>query len=228
MDSWVRPLLFVMLLALAGAARADASWLEQARAFATNSAGSGAALRVDVQLGTLDARLRLAPCEQIEPFLPPGTRLWGRSRIGLRCLRGPTRWNVYLPLTVKVFGPALVATRALSAGSVIGPNDLAQAEVDLAEDPSNALRQAELVVGRTLARPLDAGRSLRQAHLQPRQWFAAGETVQVLAQGSGFAVSGEAMAITAGIEGQPARVRTERGRVISGTPVGERRLEVNL
>lgn len=228
MDSWVRPLLFVLLLALAGAARAEAPWLAQARDFAANSAGSGAALRVDVQLGTLDARLRLAPCEQIEPYLPPGTRLWGRSRIGLRCLRGPTRWNVYLPVTVRVFGPALVATRALPAGSVVAAGDLAQAEVDLAEDPSNALRSADLAVGRTLARALAAGHSLRQAHLQPRQWFAAGETVQVLAQGSGFAVAGEAMAITAGIEGQPARVRTERGRVISGTPVGERRLEVNL
>jgi len=228
MDKWARTLLFVLLIGLAGAARADASWLEPARAFATSAAGSGTELRVDVQLGALDARLRLAPCEQIEPYLPPGTRLWGRSRIGLRCLRGPTRWNVYLPVTVRVFGPALVATRTLPAGSVIAAGDLAQAEVDLAEDSSNALRRGELALGRTLARALDAGHSLRQSHLLPRQWFAAGDTVQVVAQGSGFAVSGEAQAITAGVEGQPARVRTERGRVISGTPVGDRRVEVNL
>jgi flagella basal body P-ring formation protein FlgA len=231
MDSWARPLLFLFLLAFAGAGRADApdhSVLQQARAFVQQSAAGGQALRVDVQVGTLDSRLRLAPCEQIEPYLPPRTRLWGRSRIGLRCLRGPSRWNVYLPVTVRVFGPALVATRALPVGSVIAPGDLAQAEVDLAEDASNALRDAEIAVGRTLARAIDAGRSLRQAHLQPRQWFAAGETVQVVAQGDGFAVSGEAQALTPGIEGRPARVRTDRGRVLSGYPAGQRRLDVNL
>lgn len=228
MDQWARTFLFVLLLAAASLARAESTWLDDARALVLRGTGAAPSLRVDVQFGSLDARLRLAPCEKIEPYLPTGSRLWGRSRIGLRCLKGPTRWNVYLPVTVKVFGPALVARRALGAGTVLEAGDLAVAEVDLAEDSAAALRQAELAVGRTLARPLDVGASLRQSHLQPRQWFAVGETVQVLAQGSGFAVSGEAQAITPGVEGQPARVRTESGRVLSGTPVGERRLEVNL
>lgn len=228
METWARALLLTLLIAAAGAVRADAPWLDEARALVLRGAGEQAALRVDVQFGTLDARLRLAPCEQIEPYLPPGAKLWGRSRIGLRCLRGPTRWNVYMPVTVKVFGPALVAARALPAGSVLAPGDLAQAEVDLAEDASAALRLADAAVGRTLARALAPGASLRQSHLRSRQWFAAGETVRVVAQGHGFAVSGEAQAITPGIEGQPARVRTDRGRVLSGTPVGERRMEVNL
>ena len=39
---------------------------------------------------------------QVEPYLPNNMRLWGKSRIGLRCTGGPTRWNVYLPITVKV------------------------------------------------------------------------------------------------------------------------------
>lgn len=228
METWARALLFMLLLAAANAARADAPWLDEARRLVLRGAGEQPALRLDVQFGTLDARLRLAPCEQIEPYLPAGAKLWGRSRIGLRCLRGPTRWNVYLPVTVKVFGPALVATRALPVGSVLAAGDLAQGEVDLAEDTSVALRQADAALGRTLARALEPGASLRQSHLRSRQWFAAGETVQVVAQGNGFAVSGEAQAITPGIEGQPARVRTERGRVISGIPVGERRVEVNL
>ena len=34
-------------------------------------------------MGSLDPRLKLAPCNQVEPHLPAGTRLWGRSRIGL-------------------------------------------------------------------------------------------------------------------------------------------------
>ena len=70
--------------------------------------------------------------------------------------------------------------------------------------------------------------SLRQAHLKLRQWFAAGETVQVTARGSGFSVVGEAQAISAGLEGQPARARTDSGRVLVGVAVGERKMELAL
>jgi flagellar basal body P-ring formation protein FlgA len=200
---------------------------QQAKQFANSSLRAGQGRRVEIEVGTLDPRLRLAPCDQIEPYLPANARLWGRSRIGIRCLAGPTRWNVFLPVTVKVFAPALVATRALPAGTTLAEGDLAQAEVDLAEETSNALFQPALAIGRTIDRPLPAGRSLRQSHLKPRQWFAAGEVVQVVAQGPGFRVAGEGQALTPGTEGLPVRIRTESGRILTAQAVGERRVEVN-
>jgi flagellar basal body P-ring formation protein FlgA len=184
--------------------------------------------RFEVSVGQLDARLRLAPCTQVQPYLPEGMRLWGKSRIGLRCVQGAVKWNVYLPITVKAFGTALVATSGAAAGSVLTAADLTPAEVDLAEDSSAPLTRTEQAVERTLARALKPGQSLRQSHLKLRQWFAAGETVTVLAQGDGFSVAGEAQALNPGIEGQPVRVRTESGRVLTGQPVGERRVELAL
>jgi flagella basal body P-ring formation protein FlgA len=50
----------------------------------------------------------------------------------------------------------------------------------------------------------------------------------VIATGAGFALESEAQALSNGIEGQPARVRTESGRVLTGLPSGERRVEVAL
>jgi len=191
-------------------------------------AGAPVAPRFEVSVGQLDARLRLAPCQHVEPYLPDGTRLWGKARIGLRCTQGTSRWNVYLPVTVKAFGPALVANGNLPAGSVLASGDLMQAEVDLAEESSVPVLSAEVAVGRVLARPLKAGQSVRQSHIKPRQWFAAGDAVTVVAQGAGFSVSGEGQALTNGIEGQPARVRTDSGRVLTGQPVGERRVEMSL
>lgn len=198
---------------------------------ATQAATKDAALgvsRVDISVGALDKRLRLAPCQRIEPYLPPNAKLWGKTRIGLRCTQGATAWNVYLPITVKVYGLALVSQQPLPAGSVIAAADLVKAEVDLAEDSSEAVHQASQAVGRTLAKPMVAGQSLRMAHLKLRQWFAAGETVQVLAQGTGFKIASEGQALTPGIEGQPARVRTEGGRVLTGVAVGERKMELAL
>lgn len=184
------------------------------------------ASRVEVSVGQLDARLKLAPCEKIEPYLPANTRLWGRTRIGLRCVRGESRWNVYLPIVVKVYGSALVAATSLPTGTVLTAADLREAEVDWAEEPGKVYTQPDSVIGRTLARPLPAGHGLRASHLKARQWFAPGDPVRITTAGAGFAVSAAGEALTAGIEGQLARVRTEGGRVVVGLPVGERQLEV--
>ena len=75
---------------------------------------------------------------------------------------------------------------------------------------------------------MSPGQSLRQNDLKARVWFAAGDTVQIRAVGSGFAVGGEGQALGPGLEGQAARVRTESGRIVVGLPVSERQLEVSL
>ncbi|MEO8526637.1 MAG: flagellar basal body P-ring formation chaperone FlgA [Caldimonas sp.] len=207
----------------------DPALLESVRALALgNKAGEPGAPRIEVAIGQLDPRLHLAPCQSIEPYIPSGMRLWGKARIGLRCKVGPTPWNVFLPITVKVWGRALVVPGGAVAGSTLTSADVAEAEVDLAEEFTPALVDARLAVGRILAQNLKPGQTLRQGHLKIRQWFAAGETVKVIALGEGFSLESEAQALSNGVEGQPARVRTESGRVLTGVPSGERRIEVSL
>ena len=208
----------------------DAGLEQQIRQLALdgNHAGSAGAPRLEVSVGQLDPRLRLAPCARVEPYLPEGMRLWGKARIGLRCTQGTTRWNVYLPITVKAFGPGLVVSNQVAGGSVLSEADLTPGEVDLAETGSVAVTDMRLAIGRAASQTLKPGLSLRQSHLRPRQWFAAGETVTVLALGPGFSVSGEGQALNNGVEGQPVRVRTESGRVLTGLAVGERRVELAL
>jgi flagella basal body P-ring formation protein FlgA len=209
--------------------RVDLSpFTEQARALALQGTASLQGLRVEVETGRLDPRLKLAPCSRIEPYLPPGFRAWGATRVGLRCLEGATRWNVYLPVTIRVFGPALVAATVLPAGTPLTESDLRVEEVDLAAQVQPAVVDVMAAVGRPLTVALKPGESLRQHHLRPRQWFAAGETVKLIARGPGFAVEGEGLAMAPGLEGQTVRIRTESGRIVSGLPAGERRVELPL
>jgi flagellar basal body P-ring formation protein FlgA len=184
--------------------------------------------RVQVQVGELDPRLKLAPCEQVQPYLPPNARLWGRARIGLRCLRGPVRWNVYLPVTVSVYARGLIMAGPVAAGSAIGPADLREAEVDLAAGSGTAVIDPDDALGRSLVRPLAAGAALRSTDLKVRQWFAAGDNVKIVAAGSGYAVSGEGQALSAGLDGQSVRIRTESGRIVTGVAVSERRVALSL
>lgn len=204
---------------------------QQVRALAQQAGrrlGGTDGVRVDVEVGELDPRLRLAPCDQVQPYLPQGSRAWGRTRVGLRCVRGPVRWNVFLPVTVRVMAPGLVAVAALPAGTVLSAADLRVAEVDLAAGPSPAVTRGEAAVGRTLARGVDAGAPLQQADLRARQFFQAGDTVQVVAVGNGYQVSSEARALGPGLEGQSVKLRTDSGRIVTGVAAGDRRVEILL
>lgn len=201
---------------------ADVLSLAQAQA----SLPAGA--RLEIETGQLDPRLRLAPCNHIQAYLPAGVKPWGRTRVGLRCTDGPVAWNVYLPVTVRVWGQAVITATSLPADSVISAADLRLSEVDLAEQASPAYTSAAELIGRRVARALPPGATLRADSLRARQWFAAGDTVSVITQGTGFAVSAEARAMSPGLEGQPTRLRTESGRILSAWPVGERRAEIRM
>jgi flagellar basal body P-ring formation protein FlgA len=178
--------------------------------------------------GTPDLRLKLAPCPDVQAQPLPGAPAWGRTRVLLRCATGPVAWRVALPVTVQVWAPAWVATRALPSGTTLDNDALAPGVVDWAAAATPALAPGSPLAGRTLARPLAAGEPLREADLRARQWFVAGDTVQVTARGSGFDVKAEAQALTAGVEGRPVRLKSSSGRVFMARPVGERRAEVVL
>lgn len=229
---WIGCLIATALaVGLAHGQEAAADFNAQARALVeqqVTNLNNAAVTRVEIETGALDPRLKLAPCEHVETYLPAGFKAWGKSRVGLRCTQGAVRWNVYLPVTVKVFGPALVAVRPLEAGAEIAEADLRSAEVDLAAVASPAVTELDALAGRLLMRAIAPGQPLRHADLRARQWFAAGETVKLIALGRGFEVHGEGQALAAGLDGNLVRVRTETGRVVTGVAVADRRVEVRL
>jgi flagella basal body P-ring formation protein FlgA len=185
--------------------------------------GLPAGARIEVELGRIDPRLRLAPCERIEPQWPPAP--WGALRVGLRCVQGPARWQVQLSAQVRVWVPGWVGAAGLAPGTALSAAHLRAAEVDFA---AGAVGDATLIEGRVLARALAAGAPIRLEDLRPRQWFAAGETVEVVAVGRGFRVRGHGQALAPGLDGQRVRVRTDSGRVLTGVAVAPAQVEVSL
>ena len=213
----------------AGAAALDDAVTQRVQSLANDASRQAApGLRVEVRVGQLDPRLKLAPCANVQPYLPVAMKLWGAARIGLRCADAGVRWNVFLPITVDVFGPGLVAVGPLPVGAVLTAADLKPGTVNLSASPSTAIAVAELAIGRSLARPLAPGDALRDADLRARQWFAAGDNVRIVAGGSGWRIHGEGQALNPGLEGQTVRVRTESGRIVSGVAAGDRIVEVPL
>ncbi len=212
---------------LTDALRADVQRIAQEAALALWGPALPAP-RIEVQLGSLPAHLKLAPCSLVQAYLPTGVRPLGRSRIGLRCAQGPARWNVSLPVTVRLWAASLVATGALPAGTVLEARHLMHAEIDLAGRSDAAIGNSAAAIGRTLQRSLSAGDALRLADLKTRLMFNTGDTVRIVGTGPGYAVSSEGLAMGPGLEGQNARVRTESGRIITGVATAARQVEVLL
>jgi len=201
-------------------------WLDQAVA-AARPTGS-APLRMVVHVGALDSRLNLAPCGMVEPYLPPGVRLWGKTRIGLRCIDGLARWNVFLPVHVQAFGQTWVVRSDIAAGSQLALDDAVLAEVDWAQENASVLADPELWVGHTATRGLRTGQPLRHGMVKPSQVFQAGSMVRIVAQGPGFTVTSDGQALSAGVVGEMARVRIDNGRILSGVVLDMRTVKVNL
>jgi flagella basal body P-ring formation protein FlgA len=183
---------------------------------------------MEVSVGALDERLRLAPCTRVEPYLPTGARLWGRTRLGLRCQEGAVRWNVFLPVTVKAYGPAWVLTGDVTMGTVLSAADATEAEVDWAAENTSILAEPSLWVGLVASRHLKAGQALRQSMLRAPQIFQAGALVRVVAQGQGYAVSAAGQAMSAGAAGQTVRIRMDNGKIVSGIVNDDGTISVQL
>ena len=202
------------------------NWLH--KALPDQQGAETASLRMEVVFGNLDSRLRLAPCGKVEPYLPVGMRLWGKSQVGLRCTDGVARWNVMLPVTINAYGPAWVVRGQIPAGALLTEADVESTEVNWAAETNPVLAQRGAWEGQVAARTLMSGQVLRQGMVRPAQVFQAGAPVKVMAQGTGFQISADAQALSAGVVGQVARVRMENGRISSGVVLDGKTVQIDL
>jgi flagella basal body P-ring formation protein FlgA len=209
---------------LGAPAPADAQ-TDPIRGFVEKQLPAGAG-RVEITVGALDPRLQLAPCTRIEPYLLPGTRLWGRTAIGVRCAEGAS-WTVAMPVTVTIHGRAVIAGEPMTAGASPSAGALRMEVVELTREPGTPVTDTAQLVGKTLIRPVAPGQVLRLEHLKVATTIAAGDPVRIQMVGQGFSIQADGQALAAAGEGQPLRVRTENGRILAGTLRG-RTVEVRI
>lgn len=207
------PLLLALLLPAAPAAARDQLYATVEQYLRTQTRGLPG--EVNVSVGQLDPRLQLAPCSAYEPFQPPGTQLWGRVTIGVRCL-GPANWTIYLPVQVQVIGSYVVTARALNPGQPLASEDFALLRGDLTAMPTGILTEREQGVGKTLRNALAGGQPVRSDMLVAPFVVLQGQDVRLVTQGRGFSASNDGKALNNAAEGQVARARTASGQTVSG------------
>ncbi|VVE53093.1 flagella basal body P-ring formation protein FlgA [Pandoraea iniqua] len=159
---------------------------------------------------------RMPACGALEPFLPPGARLWGSTTVGVRCA-GERPWTLYLQARVSINATYFVAARQINPGETIGPNDLSPRQGDLTLLPRTVATDAGQIVGTVAVNRITSGLPIRSDLLRSAIAVQQGQTVRVVTRGSGFEVSTEGQVLSRASAGDPVQVRTRAGQVISGT-----------
>lgn len=201
---------------------------EQIRAFAAAEvARAQPGLRAEITVGEIDQRLRLAPCEHTEVFLRAGARLWGRSFVGYRCTQRPG-WSISVPVTVRLFGPALVAAQPLPALQAIAAGALRREEVEMTREPGSVVVDASQIQDQICTRGLEAGQPIPLNCLRALPAVGQGEAVKLVGTGNGFSISTDGIALATAAPGENVRVRVESGRTVSGVARRGRVVEVEF
>ncbi|WP_281718949.1 flagellar basal body P-ring formation chaperone FlgA [Pandoraea apista] len=159
---------------------------------------------------------RMPACAALEPFLPPGARLWGTTSVGVRCA-GERPWTLYLQARVSINATYFVAARQINPGETIGPNDLSPRQGDLTLLPRTVATDAGQIVGTVAVNRITSGLPIRSDLLRSAIAVQQGQTVRVVSRGSGFEVSTEGQVLSRASAGDPVQVRTRAGQVVSGT-----------
>lgn len=202
-------------LAQATVQRQDPEALRQAAAQFLQTQAVGLPGQVSIVVVPVEPRLNLPACAAPQPFLPSGSRAWGKTTVGVRCTV-PSPWTIYLSATVRVQADYIAAALPLAQGQSVGATDLTRLKGDLTTLPPGIITDPAQAIGRTLAISVPVGTPLRQDVLRSQQAVQQGQTVRLVSAGAGFSVSSEARALNNAGEGQLTQVRTPSGQVISG------------
>jgi flagella basal body P-ring formation protein FlgA len=120
-----------------------------------------------------------------------------------------------------------VASRPLSVGNVVNPNDLVMARLDMTRISRDVAAQSEGVIGHTIKRGIGVGDLFRAPDLSLPFDVTAGSSVTLRYVGRGFKATASGSALEAGRVGGAIRVRNESSkRIVEGTVVEPGLVEV--
>jgi flagella basal body P-ring formation protein FlgA len=157
----------------------------------------------------------LAGCTALEPFMPVGARLWGRTSVGVRCA-GARPWTIYLQARISLQATYYTAARQIAPGETLSAADLVAHDGDLATLPQSVITDPSQAIGAVALVRIGAGLPLRQDTVRSTASVSIGQTVHVVASGEGFTISAEGSAMNNAAPGQQVRVKTSNGQIVTG------------
>jgi flagella basal body P-ring formation protein FlgA len=171
--------------------------------------------KIIVTVGEIDKRLKLHACEELQTFLPNGSKAWGKTTVGVRC-NGFKPWTIFISSQVQIYGDYYQTRKGFTQGQNIEESDLIKMNGEVSAMPASIVTNVQTAIGKTMLTSLVAGTPLRKEMFKDTPVVKQGQFVKVTLHGNGFTMSNEAIAINNASEGQVAKAKTNDGQLISG------------
>jgi len=172
---------------------------------------------VEVSVGALDERLRLASCsERLQAALPAGAMFRENTTVAVTC-PGSTRWTVYVPVSIVTNVSTLVLRHAAARGAHLAQEDIEVQVRKVAGTSASYLTSVTELTRRTLRRPLPAGTVLTVDVFDEDAVVKRGQQVTLLASAGGLEVRATGRALNDGHVAGRVRVQNLASqRVVEG------------
>lgn len=170
-----------------------------------------------IVMGNLDSRLRLQVCDdELIAFTHQQRISLGNQTIGVKC-QSTSPWTVYVPVTVKLFQPVVVTTKAMSAKHILTADDLIVKRVDVSTLRRGYLKDKALVIGQELKYAVAIGTVISQSYVKPEKIVKRGELITLIATAGSMQVKMNGTAMSDASLGQRIKVKNNSSnRVVEG------------
>ena len=184
---------------------------------------------VSTKIGKLDPHFRLSKCLQaLQIFFPPRAQNMGPTTVGVQC-NDKKPWKIFLPVEIKVFGPAVVSKQSLPRGSILSAEDLTIQKREVSTAMHGYFTSTKELQGMEVRYSLSKGQVIGPRSLKPRHLIRRGDIVTVIAETKGLYIQIKGKALMNGYHGQLIRVKNIRSnRVLQGEVVATRTVRVKL
>lgn len=219
MSIWnqLQPLALIVILVwlFTGSAHAaPVQSLDSIRAAAIGQARSAVPAGAELDASRLDSRLQLAACPT-----PLATRTASDSgsavSVEVRC--DALGWKLFVPVSVRVQVPVLVANRALMRGESPSAADVRVEQRERGTLGPAWIGAVEQLQGRVLTRPLAAGSLLVPGALATAKVVQRGQSVTLIGRSGSFQVRARGKALGDAAPGDRVRVENlSSRRVVEG------------
>ncbi|GGY72507.1 flagella basal body P-ring formation protein FlgA [Cellvibrio zantedeschiae] len=192
----------------------------QVARFLTDEYSKTQAIKVEVKVGNLDNRLRLARCDQsLSLNLKDTTNSGGNINVQVAC-KGTSSWTILVPAQAKVYRSVAVASRTLQRGDVVTEDDLTTEVKDVSEFRMGFSLVPNAIVGKEIKFTVNKGEVFRNSALDAPLVIKRGDTVSMEAAAGEISVKTNGTAVSDGRIGQQIRVKNNQSaRVINARVV---------
>jgi flagella basal body P-ring formation protein FlgA len=172
---------------------------------------------VQVNVGALDQRLRLAACATpLKAALPTGATFRARMTVAVHCA-GPTTWTVYVPVNIETQTSVLVLRHAAARGARLTADDVEVQTRTISGAGDDYLTEVAELSGRTLKRSLGAGAAVTADAMVADSLIKRGQQVTLLAAAGGMEVRARGVAMNdAPAAGRVKAQNLSSGRIVEG------------